>query len=85
MTMRTKLKAISSKPKVSVTVAVGRIELIADNLADSAMLTALSRGLIGIDAALLERIASAAKEVAREWFDSKQSFEMKAPRRKAKE
>lgn len=82
--MRTKLKAINSKPQVSLIVAVGGIELIADNLADSAMLTAIARGLTGKDVALWDQIAASAKEVAREWRDNGESFEMKPPRRKAR-
>lgn len=82
--MQTELKAIRSTPQVSLTVAVGGIELIADDLADSAMLTAIARGLMGKDVALWDQIAASAKEVAREWRDKEKSFEMKPPRRKAK-
>lgn len=82
--MRIKLKAINSKPQVSLVIAVGRIELIADDLVDSAMLTAIARGLAGKGVALWDQIVASAKEVAREWRSGKESFEMKPPKRKAK-
>ena len=84
--MRTTVKALNSKPQVSLVVAVGRVEFVAESLADAAILTAIANGMLGLgnDVSLWDQIAKSAKAVAKGWRDSKQSFEMKPPRRKAK-
>lgn len=83
--MRTKLKAIRSKPAVCRTVAVGGMQLDADDLADVSILTAIYRGIIGKDKALWNQIAKSGMAILREWQERKESFELaRATPRKSK-
>lgn len=65
--MKIKATAIRSKPDVSLTVATGRLELKADDLVDSAILTAIYGAVTGKDARLSAAIVESAKRVAKGW------------------
>jgi hypothetical protein len=81
--MRTEITAIRSKPPVSLLRAVGSITLKADDLSDSAILTAFAASLMhGRYPALKTALAEAAKS---EWHRMMQGdeFTMVVPKPKA--
>lgn len=78
--MRVEVKAIRSKPAVSLNRAAGTVVLKADDLMDSAILTALSRTMLhGSYPALKTAMAEAAKEEYARMSDG-DDFTMIAPR-----
>ena len=81
--MITTVKVAKTKPQVRLTMAVGMIDMRADNIVDVSVLTALYRGMNGGDGKLSKAIIAAAKRVAAEWRNGV-DFEMR-PSRKAKE
>lgn len=79
--MRIIVKALRSKPDVSLNVAVGSLELKADDILDSALLTAMYRAMQGQDVDLSDAITEGAKRVAKSWEDLPE-FVMQAPIRR---
>jgi hypothetical protein len=77
--MKIKATAINGKPSVSLNVACGRLDFVADDLADSAILTAIYRAIRGQDKRLSDAIHNGAKRVARSWKDEPE-FTMRPPR-----
>ena len=82
--MQVQIKAIASKPQVSLTRATGMLSLKADDLADAAIVTALSKMLLHGDYPKLHKaIIDAAKDEATAMADG-EDFVMKSPRKPRK-
>lgn len=86
--MKAQVKAIRSKPMVSLNVAVGTLNMQADDLVDAAMLVAIYHAIYRGDPVtkkvekLRLAINAAAKEKLQAMYDHKPTFEMTEPRKK---
>lgn len=86
--MRISVKALRTKPPVSVNTAVGAIELKADSIADACLLTAIASAFTSMvgdeipNKKLIEEIGKCAHEVGRRIVKHDPVFEMFQPKRR---